>query len=980
MTDSRPDAATIIEEITGRLRTTAQEVVTWFLDALPRRYFQDTDADTRLQHLLAILAARAAGQPPKLILKTDTEWTFIQDRDYPGLLRELLEQIPRDRHLRSAKVHTTAANDLVLDVFSLDADPPRFDPSDPEMADKHAAAVAYADAEDYDPDPLFPLSRFIEQSSASYLATVTPLRLVRSWALCRRLAGTSDTHIALEPEADGETWRVSVASGIAATDDADGDASRDLFERIVDRLSHHQLDIQRAYLDMFSSGVDGDSIVLIAFVVRPVGQEALGPDTPLWSTLRRDLVRIKWLDERVLEIAGKLEGGDLVRAELLVALAELIHPALARENPYAFTLERIERHALRYIGTTTRLLEFFFEMFSPDHDAIETVAERERELLEHIEASVGHPDARRVLSQMLLVMQGTQYTNAFIEARYGLSLRFDPEHVMMPQDDAAPHASIFVTGRGFTAFHVRFRDIARGGVRVVVPSGPEQHALESERIYQEAYGLAYAQQLKNKDIPEGGAKAVILAEPGQPVAACVKAFANSVLDLIAADPQTVARVRNRSDLHERIYLGPDENISPAMIEWIVDRARRRSYANPNAFMSSKPGAGINHKEYGVTSEGVTVFLEEALAAVGIDPRSQPFTIKMTGGPDGDVAGNMIKICAREFGENARFVGIADGSGCAEDPDGLDMKELLRLAEQSLPIAQVDPSTLGPNGRVDTVADPEGVRRRNTLHNRVIADAFVPAGGRPGTIHEGNWRDYLHDGASSSKVIVEGANLFITPVARRELSSKAGAIIVKDSSANKTGVICSSYEIVSSMLLSTEELLAVKERFVGEVVDLLRQLARREAVLLFHERRHHPEVLLPDLSIRLSQVINRATDAIENVLDEHHELFRSLVVEHLPAVLIENGGDRVLDDVPHAYSRRIAACVLATKIIYREGIDYLGQLDDDTIAQLALDYLRQEQETDALIAEVEGSQLANRQRIADLLRTGGTRAGLVARRG
>ena len=60
-------------------------------------------------------------------------------------------------------------------------------------------------------------------------------------------------------------------------------------------------------------------------------------------------------------------------------------------------------------------------------------------------------------------------------------------------------------------------------------------------------------------------------------------------------------------------------------------------------MSSKPDAGINHKEFGVTSEGVVVFLEHALRSVGIDPRAQDFTVKMTGGPDGDVAGNAIRI-------------------------------------------------------------------------------------------------------------------------------------------------------------------------------------------------------------------------------------------------------------------------------------------------------------------------------------------------
>lgn len=55
-----------------------------------------------------------------------------------------------------------------------------------------------------------------------------------------------------------------------------------------------------------------------------------------------------------------------------------------------------------------------------------------------------------------------------------------------------------------------------------------------------------------------------------------------------------------------------------------------------------------------------------------------------------------------------------------------------------------------------------LRARNTMHNRVVSDAFIPAGGRPNTIHEGNWRAFLQpDGKPSSKLIVEGANLFLT---------------------------------------------------------------------------------------------------------------------------------------------------------------------------------------------------------------------------
>lgn len=62
-------------------------------------------------------------------------------------------------------------------------------------------------------------------------------------------------------------------------------------------------------------------------------------------------------------------------------------------------------------------------------------------------------------------------------------------------------------------------------------------------------------------------------------------------------------------------------------------------------MSSKPTNGINHKQYGVTSEGVAVYLDVGLRETGRHPAQtgRPFTVKLTGGTDGDVAGNMLRI-------------------------------------------------------------------------------------------------------------------------------------------------------------------------------------------------------------------------------------------------------------------------------------------------------------------------------------------------
>ena len=45
-----------------------------------------------------------------------------------------------------------------------------------------------------------------------------------------------------------------------------------------------------------------------------------------------------------------------------------------------------------------------------------------------------------------------------------------------------------------------------------------------------------------------------------------------------------------------------------------------------------------------------------------------------------VAGNLIRILIRDYKDTCKVVGVADGFGVAEDPNGLDPTELLRLVK------------------------------------------------------------------------------------------------------------------------------------------------------------------------------------------------------------------------------------------------------------------------------------------------------------
>jgi glutamate dehydrogenase len=240
--------------------------------------------------------------------------------------------------------------------------------------------------------------------------------------------------------------------------------------------------------------------------------------------------------------------------------------------------------------------------------------------------------------------------------------------------------------------------------------------------------------------------------------------------------------------------------------------------------------------------------------------------------------------------------------------------------------------------------------------------------------------------------VEGANLFITDGAREALFRECGLPIVKDSSANKCGVICSSYEINCSMLLDETEFINEKERIVGDVLQRLRSRAQSEAELLFREFRNLPGAL-PHFSKRISNAINTLTDAIaaclpdqysfeaktgsdhveEDFGDDEHEYMSGsvgaaaagelraaenaavctnaprhlddllhLVHENLPEKVVEMGGHRLCEKVPKAYMKYAIASTLASKLVYQEGVEFVEKhKSDERLAALAFDFLEAE---------------------------------------
>ena len=964
-------ASHLVDALAAEFRSTAESVVPWFVSQMPAVYFQDTSPAEQREHLRALIAARASGRSPDMNFRSadGRSVTAIRTESRSGVLAEILASLPTDASLRAAKIHTSVDGSLVLDTFEF-GDRVAYSPADPVQSAKVKEATSFARSR----HPGWTdesQSAFFAGCAADYLLTLTSYRLCRHQEIFRGVSGTDMATVELEPESNPACSRITIAVANART--------RTMMERVAFLLAHHGVSIMRAHLDLVQDPPHG-SVTFLGFVVQRSDGTALRPEDAQWPAIRHELQRIKWVDWIPQRLTQTHKGLTLDRAEALVGFAELANQVLVPVNPYAYTVDRLLDVLESHLPLGLRAVDLFAERFDPRAPlADDAFAGRLAALRSECEARSADETTATIFRTFLDCIAAVRRTNFHVPARCSFALRLDPALLRGTTRPELPFGVFFVSGRGFAGFHVRFKEIARGGLRVIRPATPQLYDRESDRLFDEVYGLAWAQQLKNKDIPEGGAKCAIIVDPGSEHNRCVKAFVDGILDLITPDPGTKSLILDRLGFQEFIYLGPDENITPTHIEWIVDRAERRGYPLYAAFMSSKPGAGINHKTYGVTSEGVNVFLEVALQARGIDPRKRPFTVKITGGPDGDVAGNMMRILNRDYGANARIVGVADGSGVGEDPQGLDHGELLRLFREGLPIAKFDPSKLSKSGRIVPVEAPEGPQLRNTMHNRIQSDAFVPSGGRPGTINARNWRDYLlPDGKPSSPLIVEGANLFLTPEAREHLS-KAGATIVKDSSANKCGVICSSYEIVASMLLDEESFLRIKPVFVEQVLVKLRDFARREAMVLLGERKRHPDVPLPDLCTRLSKATNAAADAIKASMADwdsaDQEMAALMVREHIPQVLLETVGERIMTALPRPYLEWMVAKSVASRIVYREGIDFFASMETSAIGEVAHRYLSADRSLRSLVAEVRASGIPHAERIASLLERAGARAAL-----
>ncbi|QWV95301.1 NAD-glutamate dehydrogenase [Geomonas oryzisoli] len=849
----------------------------------------------------------------------------------------------------------------------------------PTAIKRRIAAALKRDYPDFDHKRLDYLLNILWINNQDYVRISPATRVARTLALFQRTRNNSGVYLDAEPANTGET-RLMFAVG--------NPPQRDFLQQTMEVFNRLEVSVKRAYCLTISNEIHPYFLGNFYVTTRDGAEVTRGSE--LFLRLQSELYNTQILSTASpsyaeLVVKGVMSGED---ALLVNAMIGFCHTNLAHTHPDSFDLEGIMRAFHNHPDIAQQLVKLFRSRFDPavaDREAhYAAVLDETTRVVDSYNTGHGFLDEfrRTIFRCALLFIRYTLKTNFYVLEKSALAFRLDPGYMseMEPKFSAdlppeRPFRITYFHARYGLGYHIGFSDIARGGWRTLITNGRDDYVTCANSLFRENYVLAHTQHLKNKDIYEGGSKMVVVLDAAgirdrdlvtQRLYKLQYSLINAFLDIFvtengkAKDP----RVVDYYGEDEPIELGPDENMHDAMVELVAAQSVRRGYLLGIGIMSSKK-VGINHKEYGVTSAGVIRFAEITMAELGIDMHRDPFSVKFTGGPNGDVAGNSMRLLLERCPKVAIRL-IIDGTGALYDPAGADRDALGRVVLQS-DIDAFDAGALHPGGFIlyrnrtrrdgmkelycKVMRDQDGLkelwisndefyREYNSLVFTVAADLFIPAGGRPETVREHDCdRFFAEDGTPLSRAIVEGANSFITPKARIELQ-KRGIVLMRDASANKCGVISSSYEIIANLLLTEKEFLEQKEPYVRDVIRILNKRAEDEARLIFRRHREAGGAqLFTEISDAISTEINAQYATLFNFFQKHPQLcdrplYRKAILAHLPGMLADRPGYRIrTKGLPPKYKYAILSSEIASSMVYR------GEKESDGYRELLEAHLK-----------------------------------------
>lgn len=763
----------------------------------------------------------------------------------------------------------------------------------------------------------------------------------------------------------------------------------DFYSRVGDCITYYGCYSKSKYLDPLSNNV----CILTMFITTLPPTELAEPDLSLEDRVKSIIYAVKQcailpntiyltlLNERSLEVSemayaycvsvfiehfsGSI-GPHVALIERLTDKEQItpseLYDIRSKLMIPPYTQHQIYQAVVSNEGLVKQLYQHFRALHDPSVNPDGTNEHPDSTNLKAIIKSLEDQEYARIMSFFLTFNSSVIRSNFYQKDKISYAFRFDPSFLSKNDYPQTPYGIVMILGPYFRGFHIRFSEISRGGIRVVQSSSQEAYTRNKLQIFDEAYNLSYTQSLKNKDIAEGGSKGVILLDKSSNeevtkiyTRASFMCYVDGLLDIMLPSSEMVDHLKT----DEIYFLGPDEHTGTGgLMDWAAKHAKVRGFPFWRSFTTGKEPemGGIPHDVFGMTTASIEAYVHELLKKV--DMQEEDVTRFLTGGPDGDLGSNAL------LASNTKTLTVIDRSGVLHDPEGLDVKELRRLAglrlkgeptsamhynsdllsKRGFKVAEEAVNFELPDGTVVK----RGYKFRDEFHlGGCSVDLFNPCGGRPSSVTPFNVNKLFDDnGKCIYKFIVEGANVFITQDARRILESK-GVILFKDASTNKGGVTSSSFEVLAALVLDDdtfEKTMAIqkggecpqfRKKYINEIISIIKRNACNEFTALWNEGVRTGKARCDLTDILSSKIIRLKGDIMNsNTLWDDVTLVRNVLHKAIPQSL-QNliSIEEIIKRLPERYSRSMFASYLASTFYYGQNFT------DDTSVFAFYDYVK-----------------------------------------
>jgi glutamate dehydrogenase len=516
-----------------------------------------------------------------------------------------------------------------------------------------------------------------------------------------------------------------------------------------------------------------------------------------------------------------------------------------RQAGFPYSQSHIESVVNGNARTARSLVELFEAMFDPSESDTRPDAQAAAVAVATDIDALTSLDTDRVLRAFASMIQATLRTNYFISrpesARQQnvLSFKLNPgliDELPLPR----PRYEIFVYSPRVEGVHLRFGNVARGGLR---------WSDRREDFRTEILGLVKAQAVKNAVIVPVGAKGgFVLKNPPAPTGdavadrdaqrnegvACYRLFIAGLLDVTDNVDTASGGIVPPADVLRRdgddAYLVVAADKGTATFSDIANEvAKSYGFWLGDAFASGG-SVGYDHKAMGITAKGAWESVKRHFRELGVDTQSQDFTVVGVGDMSGDVFGNGMLLsnhirliaafdhrhvfldpnpdAASSWGERQRMFALPRSSwddydrALISDGGGVYARD-----QKSIPISPRVRAALGLPSDVDDMTPPALMKAILQAPADLFWNGGIGTYVKAETESDADVGDRANDSVRVNgnqlrvKVIGEGGNLGVTQRGRIEFDL-AGGRVNTDAMDNSAGVDCSDHEVNIKILVDS----------------------------------------------------------------------------------------------------------------------------------------------------------------------------------